>query len=385
MTMQQYIQTSKPERPIYNYNYNPDDFLVPLRRFKLDCSDHSNSMVGDCCRGLQDVMRDYLCVQQRLRSYYSPGTLEVVMSHLSHLCGKQHDKNLNTLIYGFYLDMCIYDELEEYKAIWNTLSEQTLEDMDDETALEELVECDFYHRIVSYEFLERFEEQLDLSCMQYVMAMTKTLLTRFPELFELNEIMEKYDVQQFWSFNFILDTDDVDPLVDQVYREHRETIRDESSHGLCIGGIYGRYHFTDELVEQFIQHIDVQLLCVHNRYVPESVLLKHYDVTRCGYLPLIQQEHATASTIDRYHVDRPIKIYHILELLELTRLRNIVTQRDKMERKEPEDHVLAYVSRTVDELWPRTTELAFGNVRQQRLYDMYMQFLRSLVTSFRVD
>jgi hypothetical protein len=85
------------------------------------------------------------------------------------------------------------------------------------------------------------------------------------------------------------------------------------SHGLC--GIYGRYLFTTEFIEQHINQIDLRHLYVYNLHVPESVLLKYYDTVQSGYVPLLQQKHTTASTIDKYHENRFVDLWRLLHLL----------------------------------------------------------------------
>jgi hypothetical protein len=279
-----YIQTSKPERPIFTYNYDPDDFLEPLTTIQFADELTDAGLPMSSARASQ-VMHDYLHVQRRLRSYYSKTTVSAaVRFYVRELSWKEA---LNNVIYAYYLSMCLEDEMQLYErltgatrssvAFWNLLNNAY-----------------FYHCTPSYEFLLQHQEHIRVEEICCTMAVTRSLLRLFPQILAAEPVQMPMD--EIFSSLKKTDVQSVNPAVMQFYRHNVESL----SNMWIDMHVPAFYRFDYALVAEFsdvLMQAKTKLMTVNHELSEEAVY--HCYCRAPNSLLLLPQHNLTHEMLDK--------------------------------------------------------------------------------------
>jgi hypothetical protein len=284
-----YIQRSKPARPIYNYNYDDDDFVE-----------------SSCYK---KATRDLLRTQKCIKSYYSRKTVRTVLNWLSHLVGKMYEPELLKVIYSNYINVCLEHEKQELKQIM--LLDPSYELLKkDWTTFQILNSRSLYMSVLSYEFICAAKGHIEPTCIINTMPLTDTHLRLCPGLVSVATAEEKhhYTAESIDAVKSTLQRY-IDMYGAQTIPQQAAALnvlkayKKPRSIGLCDVN-YKLYTF--KYIDLYHKYMDLNAIFWTHDDLPDDVIRKYYNPKKLGLEgedePLLQQCNLTGTTL-RHIID----------------------------------------------------------------------------------
>jgi hypothetical protein len=322
------MQYQPNKHRIYNFNLQ-DVVYLPTS---------TDYFIHDSFQHGKKFICEYLRKQQRgIRSYYSPRTIRVLIDRLARQCALSYETHLCTIVYGYYLDICLEEEMDmllEYVRLDSFVpSEDALFTWFNRNL--------FYYETLSYEFIERYYHYIEPYYLKKYVPLSYTLVERYPEL-----LMTDVNFNQ--EFKWRVDQHAVATVV-----MHKSTHADADEHAYPILDVadqlmqytyqtqlhqYELYEFSEEIVRKYHTYIDLAFMFEVQHNHSTYVIQRFFNMYSHDHNSLLRQRHITSELVEQ------LCQTHALDLIAASNhLQNTLFARHDMQRLVMQDCTLQQI------------------------------------------